>query len=488
MDDYNKLALKAVELQKKNKPHEAKKIYTDLLKIDRNPQILRLLGLIEFNEKNYEKSLKFLNESLQINPNDSECYSNRGITNFALKNIEEAISDYKKAISIDKKNYNAFFNLGNLYKEINKLEESIENFSKAISINNKHYTAYHNRAVVKGLLLKFDDAIKDFDEALKINPRYSNSLFFKATTQLKKGDYKNGWKNYEHRWEATNFPSPKREFKQPCWNGTDSLNDKIILIHGEQGLGDNIHFVRYFNLIESKAKKAILQVDKKLVQLFKDSDPNINIFSNNEKLPIFDIHCPLLSLPYKFSTTIKNIPLSDKYIYPNEHRIKKWKKIFNKQFLNVGINWQASPNPDFDKGRSFKLEYFNEISPINKIKLFSLQKINGLNQINQISKQFKLNILENFDEEAPFVDTAAIIENLDLVITCDTSIAHLSGAIGKKTFLLLQKNCEWRWFHDLDYSPWYDSIKIYRQAKQGDWENVFKNIKNDIIKLNEYRK
>ena len=483
MDDYNKLALKAVDLHKKNKSNEAKKIYNDLLKIDRNPQILRLIGLIEFDEKNYDESLILLNESLKINPNNSECYSNRGVVNFKLKKIKEAISDYKKAIAIDKNNYNAFFNLGNLYKEIERFDDSIENFNIAISINENHYTAYHNRAVVKRLLFKFDEAIKDFNEALRINPKYSNSRFFKALTQLKLGNYEDGWKNYEDRWGATNFPSPKREFKQPCWNGTDSLNDKTILIYGEQGLGDNIHFVRYFNLIKSKAKKAILQVDKRLVQLFKDSNFGKNIFSNNDKLPNFDIHCPLLSLPFKFSTTLQSIPFNNKYLFPNKDRIFKWKKTFDNQHLNIGINWQASPNPDLDKGRSFKLKYFNEISIMNKIKLHCLQKIYGLNQVKEFSKQFKLNIFDNFDEEAPFVDTAAIIENLDLVITCDTSIAHSSGAIGKKTFLLLQKNCEWRWLQDIDYSPWYNSIKIYRQKSQDNWLSVFDEVKKDIKRL-----
>ena len=483
MKDYNKLALKAVDLQKKNKPQEAKKIYINLLKIDRNPQVLRLIGLIEFDEKNYDESLKFFNESLQINPNNSECYSNRGIVNFKLKNIDEAISDYKKAILIDKNNYNAYFNLGNLYKKIGRLEESIENFSNAILINKNHYIAYHNRGVVKELLLKFDEAINDFDEALKINPKYSNSLFFKAITQLKVGDYKNGWKNYEHRWESTNFPSPKRKFKQPCWNGIDNLSDKTILLHGEQGLGDNIHFIRYFNLIKLKAKKVLLQIDKRLVQLFRDSNFGNNIFSNNEKLPDFDIHCPLLSLPFKCSTTIKNIPFKEKYIFPKKDKIIKWKKIFNNKFLNVGINWQASNISDLDKGRSFKLEYFYDISLLNKVKLFSLQKFNGLEQIKQNIKKIELNTIESFDEESPFVDTAAIIENLDLVITCDTSIAHLSGAIGKKTFLLLQENSEWRWLRDINYSPWYSSIKIYRQKNQGDWSNVFDEVKKDIKRL-----
>lgn len=483
MNDFKELALKAVNLQKENKLQEAKKIYKHLLKTKRNPQILRLLGLIELEEKNYNIALDLLNESLQINPNNSECFSNRGVVNFKLNKLENSISDYKKAILIDKNNYNAYFNLGNLYKEINKLNESIENFDKSISINKNFYNAYHNRAVVKTLLFKFDDAIRDFDEALKINPKYFNSLFFKAITQLKIGDFKNGFKNYECRWETTNFPTPKREFKQPCWNGIDNLNNKIILIHGEQGLGDNIHFVRYFNLIKKKAKKAILQVDKKLVQLFKELNLNDHIYSNNEKLPDFDIHCPLLSLPFKFSTTIESIPLNNKYFFVNKERINKWKKTFDNKFINIGINWQASPNPDFDKGRSFKLKYFSEISKIDKINLYSLQKINGLSQINEIGNQFKINIINNLDEDASFVDTAAIIENLDLVITCDTSIAHLSGAIGKKTYLLLQKNCEWRWLHNIDFSPWYNSIKIYRQKTQDDWSSVFNEVEKDIKNL-----
>ena len=183
------------------------------------------------------------------------------------------------------------------------------------------------------------------------------------------------------------------------------------------------------------------------------------------------------------STTLNNIPSSDKYLFPNTDRIIRWKKTFDNQFFNIGINWQATPNPYFDRGRSFKLNYFKDISSIDKIKLFSLQKINGLSQINETSEQFKLNILDNIDEEAPFVDTAAIIENLDLVITCDTSIAHLSGAIGKKTFLLLQKNSEWRWLQDIDYSPWYSSLKIYRQKNQDDWYSVFDDVKKDLKRL-----
>ena len=236
-------------------------------------------------------------------------------------------------------------------------------------------------------------------------------------------------------------------------------------------------------MIKSKAKKAILQVDKKLVQLFKESNFDSYIFSNNEILPDFDIHCPLLSLPFKFSTTLENIPFNDKYFFANKERITKWKKTFDSKFLNIGINWQASPNPDFDKGRSFKLKYFNDISLIEKIKLYSLQKINGLSQINELNNHFKINVIDNLDEDAPFVDTAAIIENLDLVITCDTSIAHLSGAIGKKTFLLLQKNCEWRWLHNINFSPWYKSIKIYRQKTQDDWSTVFDEVKKDIKRL-----
>ena len=286
MDKFNKLALAAVDLQRNGKFKEAKKIYIELLTIQgKNPQILRLLGAVEYELKNYLKSFEYLNKSIEINPNESETYSNRGMVNAKLNNTEQAIEDYEKAAKLDSKNPNPLFNLGHLFKEQGNLDKSIDYFNKSLLIDNKNHKTLHNRAVVKSLQNKYHEAINDFDEAIKVKSDYADAYFYKSIIQLQKGDYINGWRNYEWRWNIKNFSSPIRDFKKPCWDGKQSLNNKSILIHGEQGLGDQIQFIRFIALVKKLTSKVYLEVDKRLVKLFKDSNILDNIFAAGEQLP-----------------------------------------------------------------------------------------------------------------------------------------------------------------------------------------------------------
>ena len=484
MDKFNKLALVAVEYQRKGKLGEAKKIYKELLNIQqKNPQILRLMGTIEYELKNYLKSFEYLSKSIEINPNESETYSNRGMVNVKLNNIEQAIEDYEKAAKLDNKNPNPFFNLGHLFKEQENLEKSIDYFSKSLLIDSKNHKAFHNRAVVKSLQNKYHEAINDFDEAIKIKSNYADAYFYKSIIQLQNGDYINGWKNYEWRWNIKNFSSPIRDFKKPYWDGKQSLNNKTILIHGEQGLGDQIQFIRYISLVKKLTSHVILEVDKKLVKLFKDSNILDNIFAAGEQLPEFDYHCPLLSLPLKFSTTLENIPSKKQYIFPNSQKEKKWKDIIDRSKINIGIAWKTKKNVQV-QARSIELDNFNEISSLNNVSLYSLQIFDAEDEIKKKNPNLDLHIFnKDFDNDAPFIDTAAVIKNLDLVITIDTSIAHLAGALGCKTFLLLSDKPHWTWMLDKVDTPWYPSFKIYRKSKNQDWANVFNKIKTDLEEI-----
>ena len=484
MDKFSKLALEAVEYQRKGKLVEAKKIYKQLLNTqEKNPQILRLLGTIEYQLKNYLKSIEYLNKSIEINPNESETYSNRGMVNVKLNNIEQAIEDYEKAANLDNKNPNPFFNLGHLFKEKENLEKSVDYFSKSLLIDSKNYKAFHNRAVVKGLQNKYHEAINDFDEAIKIKSDYADAYFYKSIIQLQNGDYINGWKNYEWRWNIKNFTSPIRDFKKPYWDGKQSLNNKKILIHGEQGLGDQIQFIRYISLVKKLTSHIFLEVDKKLVNLFKDSNILNNIFATGEQLPEFDYHCPLLSLPLKFSTTSENIPSTKQYIFPNSQKDKKWKGIIDKSKLNIGIAWKTKKNVQV-QSRSIELDNFKEISSLKNVSLYCLQIFDAEDEIKNKNPNIDLHVFnEDFDKEAPFIDTAAVIKNLDLVITIDTSIAHLAGALGCKTFLLLSDKPHWTWMLDKIDTPWYPSFKIYRKSKNQDWPNVFSKIKTDLVDI-----
>ena len=484
MDKFNKLALAAVDLQRNGKFKEAKKIYIELLTIQgKNPQILRLLGAVEYELKNYLKSFEYLNKSIEINPNESETYSNRGMVNTKLNNTEQAIEDYEKAAKLDSKNPNPFFNLGHLFKEQGNLDKSIDYFNKSLLIDNKNHKTLHNRAVVKSLQNKYHEAINDFDEAIKVKSDYADAYFYKSIIQLQKGDYINGWRNYEWRWNIKNFSSPIRDFKKPCWDGKQSLNNRSILIHGEQGLGDQIQFIRFIALVKKLTSKVYLEVDKRLVKLFKDSNILDNIFAAGEQLPEFDYHCPLLSLPLKFSTTLENIPSTKQYIFPNSQKDKKWKDIIDRSKINIGIAWKTKTNVQV-QDRSIQLDNFNEISSLKNVSLYSLQIFDAEDEIKNKSPNLDIHIFnKDFDNESPFIDTAAVIKNLDLVITIDTSIAHLAGALGCKTYLLLSDKPHWTWMLDKIDTPWYPSFRIYRKSKNQDWANIFNKIKTDLAEI-----
>ena len=480
MEQIKKKAIKAVELHKSGNLIEAKKNYQEVLKIDPdNYQIKRLLALIEYSCKNYDIALSLLNDCIKHNQKDSEAFANRGMVNFKLQNLMEAENDYKKSIEIDN-NINGMFNYANLLKDKKDYNNSIFYLKKVLTKDPNFYKAYNNMAMINTKMGEYEAGIKNFDKALKIKNDYANAHFYKSLNQLLLGKYSEGWKNYEWRWKTSDFPSPQRDFIQPYWDGVTDVSDKIILIHGEQGLGDHFQYLRYLDLIKKKAKKIILEVDKRLLSFLKESNIHDHIYARGEKLPFFDLHCPLMSLPLKFSTTLDNIPTKNEYLFVRTERQKKWKSFFDEKKVNIGLTWEVNKDVQV-KNRSLEVKKFLEISKINNVVLYSLQKYESSQLDNNLNFEIK-NFGKNFDNEAPFLDTAAIIKNLDLVISIDTSIAHLSGALGCKTFLILSNKPHWTWLLNKKKTPWYPTIEIYRQKSDNDWKSVFDEIKSDLFK------
>ena len=482
MKNIKKLIDEGIAFHKNNNLNDAKSKYMEVLKIDqKNFQINRLLALIEYSLKNYDNSLKLFSRCIKTKPNNSETYSDRGVVYQKLTEIKKAEKDFLKAIDIDN-NTNALFNYANLLKDNNKLNEAIFNYNLAIKAKPDFVIAYQNRGLVKFLQHKDQEALNDFNEVIKINSNHANAHFLKSAIELKNENLIEGFKNYEWRWKSSLFFSNIRSFNEKTWNGIDDIKNKTILLYSEQGLGDQIHFIRFVDLILEKGANVIVEVDPRLVKLFKHTTNFKNIYPQGSKLPNFDLQCPIMSLPYKLKIDINSIP-NEPYLKCKTENFDKWNKLLDKNSINIGINWQGGVDPRQDAGRSFKLDNFEEISKIYGIKLFSLQKINGVEQIENKKGKFNLNIINNLDIDAPFVDTAELISNLDLIITSDTSIAHLSGALGKKTFLVIQKHAEWRWFENRPDSPWYSNMKIFRQKIDGDWASVFSAVKDDLVKL-----
>ena len=480
MEQISKKTIKAIELHKSGNLLEAKKNYLEVLENDPdNHQIKRLLALIEYSTKNYSTALMLLNDCIKLNDQDSEALANRGMVNLKLKNLTDAENDYKKSIEIDD-NINGLFNYANLLKEKKDYNKSIQIFNRVLKKNPNFYKAYNNIGMIQSELGEYENAIKNFDSALEIKNDYGNALFCKSINQLLLGNYTEGWKNYEWRWKTPIFDFPKRDFIQPYWNGSDDLSNKTILIHGEQGLGDHFQYIRYLELIKKKAKKVVLEVDKRLVIFLKESQIHDEVYARGEKLPFFDYHCPLMSLPLKFSTTLENIVAHKEYLTVKPERQKKWESFFDKNKVNIGIAWEVNKDVQV-KDRSIAVENFYELSKIKNVSLYSLQKYDSFQLQDNLNFEIK-NFGKNFDEEAPFLDTGAIIKNLDLVISVDTSIVHLSAALGCKTYLILSNKPHWTWQLKKKKTPWYPTIEIYRQNINKDWKSVFNEIKSDLIK------
>ena len=468
------------------------------------------------NEKNFTEAKKIYDELIFLEPkNYPQLFFNRGIVNFQLNNHKESIIDFEKTISLKNDFVDAYLNISLVLKNLNFIEKSIYYLDQAIHIDKKNYIALNNRAVLNIKRRKFNLALSDLNEAIRINPEYINGFFARAyvhkelkffkksiddfdkileidsSNSLAKlgkglvylllGDFKMGFSFYEYRKHHPEFYKVFSKDEIQKLVNCDNLYNKIILIIGEQGLGDNIQFSRYIFLLINLGAKIFFQVENRFKNFFKRIYPDLKIYSKEEVLPDYHYASSLLSLPFLFKTNIKNIPKPQYNLNVDKSIFKKWAKYFNKDKINIGINWHSNPLSNI-VGRSVPLKYFFELSKSEKIQLYSLQKFDD-NEETKIDKNFNIiSFKKNLDKDETFFDTSVIMMNLDLIITIDTSIAHLAGSLGKKVWLILNDVPEWRWQLDINYSHWYPSMTIFRCKKKDDWKSVFAEILNELKK------
>jgi len=298
-----------------------------------------------------------------------------------------------------------------------------------------------------------------------------------------KGNLKKGLKFYEWRYDHNRKePTSRAPKKNLIWNGTESLKGKAFLVYEEQGLGDIIQFCRYLPLLENKNAHVIFEVKASMHSLLKTLSNKIIYTNKISENIIIDFESPLLSLPYLFKTEIKTIPKFIPYLKANSHKVSEWSKKLNSGRFKVGICWQGK-KIKIDKGRSFSLSFFKEISKIDNLELISLYK--GENESDVENIDFRVTTLgPDFDNENnAFIDTAAVIMNCDLIITSDTSIAHLAGALGRPVWVALSYIPDWRWMLNRPDSPWYPTMRLYRQKNLNDWDSVFNKIMQDLLEV-----
>lgn len=375
--------------------------------------------------------------------------------------------------------------IGHLYEEVNQyktIDKQIEFFERAIEIMPDLKTAYSNLTVVYPRVGRDEDAIKCFQKLFELGATMDNRFDY-ACLQIKLKNFEEGWKYYEYRFQKENGPTVYPKIKQPKWDGK-AIKDKILLVHHEQGYGDSIQFIRYLEQVKPLVKKIVFCVQDELVELFNENLTDIEIIPKSAKLwkVPFDYHIPLMSLMHILQARVDNIPMTNGYLHAIEDKKNKYKaEFFDNDALKIGISWHGSPSGNHK--RNVPLEFFYPLTKLNNTKVYSFQKGAGFEQFAFVPEDFEIvDLGSTFDN---FSDTAAAMENLDIFITSDNALFNLAGAMGIKTFLLLNKDCEWRWFFDEETTPWYDNVRIFKKQDENEsWGAIMHKVMETLSKSN----
>ncbi|MEK9570812.1 MAG: tetratricopeptide repeat protein [Paracoccaceae bacterium] len=412
--------------------------------------------------KNFEQAIADLTSTLKKNPTSIDALNSRGIANSQLSNFRCAVKDFDKAIQICPSNADLFYNRGLAHSNLKNYDAAVLDYTYAIKLRPDFYQAFNNRGSAYRELADFKMALKDFKTSTTLKSDFADGYWNQSLIYLMNGEYEKAWPLYEYRWKSKHFPSEKRNFSEPLWLGNQSIEGKTILIHSEQGLGDTIHFCRYIKLLQQKKCKILLEVEKPLINLMGCLLPKANIFQKGHMLPKFDFHCPLVSLPLVFETNVNSVPFPTPYLKADHSRVTWWRThLGNSMKPRVGLCWRGNPQHPNDKRRSIALS--DIIGTLgSEFDWLSLQYEIDDQESNVLKKSQKIRHFGSLIGD--FAETAALCKALDAIICVDTSIAHLAGATGSDTYLLLAQVADSRWHASGNNTPWYENVTILRKT------------------------
>ena len=435
-------------------------------------------GLVNRKLGNLSNSISDFSAALKIEPLSFEALNNRGITFCQEGNSAQAIEDFSKAIALKPNCTQTYFNRGLAKRLFGHTSAALDDYTRSIALDSKNYRALNNRAMLHRDLKNFDKAIRDLDACLSVQPNFSEALWNKSLTLLLMGKHDLGWELYESRWSTPEFKSKVRHFSSPLWLGENSLKNKTILIHSEQGLGDTLQFCRYINLFRNLSCTVLLEVERPLVTIMRSLLPKKNIFQKGTQLPEFDYHCPMMSLPLAFKTI--GIPYLENgpYLKPSASAVARWSGVLGRNNkTRIGLAWRGNPNHVKNNMRSIKLrELVPLLSP--RFDWISLE-INPSEEEKDLMQE--CGFITNFGQEiGDFLSTSALCRNLHAVVSVDTSIAHLAGSIGTLVHLMLPYVPDFRWQHSGRSTHWYPNMVLHRQDADRDWGPIIRDVNNAL--------
>jgi tetratricopeptide (TPR) repeat protein len=422
------------------------------------------LGRALHLQNRLEESAQALHQALALDSRFAMAHNELGNVMLGLKSRDGAIEAFGKSLQIED-SLEVRYNLATALFESGRLQEAITEYRAAESRGFCIPPVYNNLGAIHRQLGENKQAMKLFEKALSLDPQFDLARFNLAMMELLTGNFADGWAGYETRWKARNLIQPTRYAQRGIWEG-EEVAGKRFLIDSEQGFGDSIQFARFIPVISARGARTILITHPELRRLLKTVPCLDEILSQPQELPQFDLQCPMMSLPQRLGTTLETIPLSIPYVFPD---------------AEVGLCWWGNPTHADDQRRSISLEALAPLGAVADTWLCSLQKGPAARQA--ATPPPGMQIADWTSELNDFADTAALVANLDLVIACDTAVAHLAGAMGKPIWLMLPHVADWRWMVDRDDSPWYPTMRIYRQESAGDWAELGEQVAAELRKL-----
>ncbi|QWE06764.1 tetratricopeptide repeat protein [Polynucleobacter sp. JS-JIR-5-A7] len=491
----NAYICKSATLNELNCPNESV-IFANLA-LSLNPrsyQALNNKGLALKQLFQLKDAFDCLSKSVSLNPLYAEGWCNLGSTLYLMRNFSDSLNAYKTALEIHPNYFEAWSNIGGALKELGQYDQAIASQEKAIQLAPNSYEGYWNLAVIQQEINLHKEAIKNYEKVLTLRKDYPDAIWNLSHIQLKLGNFTEGWKNYESRKKIDKSPIISIFNAIPELDSIDDIKEKNILVFFEQGLGDTIQFCRYIPLLNGLGANIHLFAQESLIETLRDLDGLKSITSNHLILKTkFDFRISLLSLPFLFKTSLDSIPSKMGYLKSNLDKKAYWESIIKPyQGFKIGLVWSGgfrSNQPEMhsiNARRNIDFSLISELQYAPNASFFSLQKGEPAESelLTQKENFWAKDNFHNFAREfTDFSDTAAFIDCLDLVISVDTSTAHLAGALGKPVWILNRFDSCWRWLFQKTESPWYTTAKIYNQQNPNDWQNVIKDVKNDLIRL-----
>ena len=447
------------------------------------------LGNVLAQQKQLDQAIQCYRSAIRINPARAQVHFNLGIALERQGNLDTAVHSYRQALQLNPNYVEVYVNLGNTLAAQGKPEEAIRCYEQILKAKPHDAEAFTNIGNVHRDLGRFNEALACFEQALWCDPTRAGPHHNRALLWLLMGQWSAGWPEYEWRWQTPDFS--RHDFRQPRWDGSP-LAGRTLLVVAEQGLGDTIQFIRYLPLLQPFGGRVIFQCQVPLQRLLVSCAGLADVAIQGASLPPFDYYIPLLSLPGVLGTKPTNVPAVVPYIDAEAHAVAHWRRELEPLGgFKIGIAWQGSPAYRYDRQRSIPLVQFARLAEKPDIHLISLQKGHGSEQLTSYlgslarpERSKWLDLASKLDEgSGAFLDTAAVMKNLDLVISSDTAIAHLAGALAVPVWVALPLIPDWRWLLEREDSPWYPTMRLFRQTRSGNWNDVFESIAADLNRV-----